>query len=415
MTPPRLPALVRTLNWGGHQLRRIGVPVVRLDEPSLLAAARKKTGLNDFGGAGFREGLRKLLDSLEQEAELSVLGRIISRTSIVDLLVNRLEMTEVHRQHPEIARGQIQRPIFVIGMPRTGTSILHELLAQDPANRTPLSWEVAKPCPPPERETYETDPRIAEVDAKLSQTEWLIPDFKKMHPMGARLPQECVVITAHEFASMVFSTTHHVPDYTAWLHNDADLAPVYASHRRMLQLLQWHCPAERWVLKSPGHLWSLDALVKEYPDACLVQTHRDPIKIISSLTSLSLTLRSMASDQVEPRALGREWSAYVLTALERSVAARENGTVKADQVVDVQFDDLLADTFGTIRRIYDQFGLTYTAEAESRMRRFLAENPGDKHGKHTYRFADTGLDVDEERRKVQRYQTFFGVRSEAKV
>jgi hypothetical protein len=224
-----------------------------------------------------------------------------------------------------------------------------------------------------------------------------------------------VAITAHEFASMLFSTTHHVPDYTAWLHNEADLVPVYAAHRRMLQLLQWHCPAERWVLKSPGHLWSIDALVREYPDARLVQTHRDPLKILSSLTSLSLTLRSMASERVEPRALGREWSGYVSTALERSVAAREKGTVNADQVIDVQFDDLLADTFGTIRKIYDQFGLEYTAEAESRMRRFLAENPSDKHGKHTYRFADTGLDVDEERRKVQRYQEYFGVRSEERV
>jgi hypothetical protein len=415
MTPPSLPAPVRALNWGGHQLRRIGVPLIRLDESSLLDAARKKTGLSDFGGDGFREGLRKLLDSLEREGRLSLLGCIIARKSIVDLLVNRLEMTDVHRQHPEIARGRIQRPIFVIGMPRTGTSILHELLAQDPANRTPLSWEVAKPCPPPERETYETDPRIAKVDAQLAQTDWLIPGFKKIHPMGARLPQECVAITAHDFASMLFSTTNHVPGYTEWLHNQADLAPVYASHRRMLQLLQWHCPAERWVLKSPGHLWSIDALIKEYPDARLVQTHRDPLKIISSLMSLSLTLRSMASEQVEPGALVREWSGYVSLALERSVTARENGTVKADQVVDVQFDDLLADTFGTIRKIYDQFGLEYTAEAESRMRRFLAENPSDKHGKHTYRFVDTGLDVDEERRKVQRYQEFFGVRSEEKT
>jgi hypothetical protein len=406
---------IRALNWGGRQLRRMGVPLVRVDESSLLAAARKKTGLSDFGGDGFREGLRKLLDSLEREAELSLLGRIIVRKSIVDLLVNRLEMTDVLRQHPEIARGEIQRPIFVIGMPRTGTSILHELLAQDPANRTPLSWEVARPCPPPERETYETDPRIAEVDAQLAQTDWLIPDFKKMHPMGARLPQECVAITSHDFASMEFSTVYHVPAYTAWLHDEADLAPVYAAHRRMLQLLQWHCPAERWVLKSPGHLWSIDALVKEYPDACLVQTHRDPLKILSSLTSLSLTLRSLASERVEPRALGREWSGYVSLALERSVTARQDGTVKADQVIDVQFDDLLADTFGTIRRIYDQFGLEYTAEAESRMRRFLAENPSDKHGKHTYRFTDTGLDGDEERRKVRRYQEYFGVRSETKV
>lgn len=336
----------------------------------------------------------------------------MARTDILRLLTNRLQMAAVHKAHPEIARGGIRRPIFVIGMPRTGTSILHELLAQDPANRTPLSWETAYPCPPPERRTFETDPRIARVEAQLAQTDRLIPEFKKIHPMGAKFPQECVALMAHDFASMIFQTTYDVPGYSEWLHTEAELAPAYRSHRRQLQLLQWRCPGERWVLKSPCHLWSLPALLAEYPDACLIQTHRDPMKIIASLTSLVSVLRSMSSEKVEPERYAREWSRYIGMALDRSVDARRDGTIGPHQVIDIQFDEFMADTFGTVRRVYECFGLEYKAEAESRMRRFLAENPGDKHGSHTYRFADTGLDLSEEREKVRRYQEYFDVRSE---
>lgn len=415
MIETKLPAPVRAMNWGGKQLRRFGVPLVRLDEESLLKEARKKTGLPDFGDDYYLKGFRRFLWSFENEADLSVIGRVIARSNTLDYLTNRLEMIEVHKQHPEIAQEEIRRPIFIIGMPRTGTSILHELLAQDPNLRTPLSWEVARSCPPPEKATYWTDPRIAEVDAKFNQTDRLITDFKKMHPLGALLPQECVIMMAHDFVSVLFQTFFHVPTYAAWLQDEADMGPAYASHRRHLQLLQWRCPAEQWILKSPGHLWALEALIAEYPDACLIQTHRDPIKIISSLTSLVTTLWSMSRERVDPKEVAREWSEYIAMALERSVIARENGTVNPDQVIDIRFDDFMADTFGTIRMIYDFWELEFTPEVESRMRQFLDKNPSDKHGKHSYRFADTGLNLAEEREKMQHYVEYFGVRSEDKV
>lgn len=415
MIETKLPAPVRAVNWGGKQLRRFGVPLVRLDEESILKETRKKTGLSDLGDDYFFEGFRKLLWSFENEADLSIIGRSIARSTTLDYLANRLEMIEVHNQNPEIAQEKIQRPIFIIGMPRTGTSILHELLAKDPNLRTPLSWEVARSCPPPENETYWTDPRIAEVDIKFNQTDRLISDFKKMHPLGALLPQECVVMMAHDFASVLFQTFYHVPIYAAWLQDEADLGPAYASHRRHLQLLQWHCPAEQWILKSPGHLWALETLLAEYPDAYLIQTHRDPIKVISSLTSLVTTLWSMCRERVDPKEVAKEWSEHIAMALERSVVARENGIVNPDQVIDIHFDDFMADTFGTIQKVYDFCGLKFTSEAESRMRQFLDENPSDKHGKHTYRFADTGLDLAEEREKMRHYVEYFGVRSEDKV
>ncbi len=414
MTEPTLPTAVKAINWVGRRLRRLGIPLVRLDESTLLKSASKKTGFSDFGDNSAIQALRVLLKSLEEETDLSLIGRVMTRDMILELLANRLEIIEAHKLHPEIAKGEIQRPIFIIGMPRTGTSILHELIAQDPYLRTPLAWEVARSFPPPEKETYDTDPRIAEMDKQYSQVERLIPEFKKMHPLGAQLPQECVAIMGHDFASVLFQTFYYVPSYAKWFHYEADLSPTYAAHRRHLQLLQWRCPANRWVLKSPGHLWSLEALLTEYPDACLVQTHRDPIKIISSITSLMSMLWTMTRYKVDRREVAREWSSYISIALQRSVEARENGVIHPDQVIDIHFKDFMADTFGTIRKIYDRFDLEYTLEAESRMHRFLAENPSDKHGKHTYSFADTGLDLAEEKKKVQHYVDYFKVQFEEK-
>jgi hypothetical protein len=409
----KLPAPVRALNAVGGSLARLGVPLVKLDADSLLARAQNRTGLDDFGAPTFAAGLERLIESLESDARLSTLGRIIARTELVAALENRLGIESWRKRHPEIAAIAIERPIFIVGMPRTGTSILHELLATDAQLRVPMSWEVERPCPPPREETYTTDTRIAEVQRQLDRSESLIPDFKRMHPMGAELPQECVRITACEFASMIFQTTYRVPSYARWLHESADLAPAYAWHRRFLQHLWWRCPRTRWLLKSPGHLWSLERLLAEYPDACLIQTHRDPLRIIASLTSLVAVLRSMASDEIDGVEIAREWAEHVRTGLERSVAARSSGVVGDDRVIDIQFRAFMADPIACVRAIYDRFGLEFRPEAERRMREFLAVNPDDKHGRHAYRFADTGLDLGEQRALARPYQEFFDVPSES--
>lgn len=406
-----LPLPVRALNAAGGALRAVGVPVVRLDRASLMARARRATGLEDFGDPWFEQPLAVLLEALEREAALHTLGRVIARTDLTRLLENRLRMTDVAKRHPEIAAAPVARPLVVVGLPRTGTSILHELLAQDPANRVPMTWEVMHPFPPPERHTYHSDPRIAALDKHLSGVDRLLPEFKKMHPMGAQLPQECVALTAHDFASMIFSTTHRVPSYQAWL-DRADLRPVYASHRRQLQYLQWRCPAEHWVLKSPGHLWALDALLAIYPDACVVQTHRDPLKVVASLASLVATLRLMGSDDIDRAAIGREWTAYLAEGLRRAAAVRDRWPAAAPPPFDMQFGEFLRDEIGMMRRIYTHFGRDLSDLAETRMRRFLAHNPKDKHGAHRYTLADAGLDAAAERARYAAYQTRFGVPSE---
>jgi len=403
------------MNAFGRGLRRLGLPLLPLEAEGLMAAARRRTNLDDFGEAGFQEGFEQLLESLEEEAALHPLGRAIVRGELRRNLETRLRLVDVHRRHPEIADGAVRRPIVIVGMGRTGTSILHELMALDPANRVPLSWEVEEPLPPPERASYESDPRIERTQRTLDRSEQLIPDFKRMHRMGARLPQECVRITSLEFASMLFVATWRVPAYTRWLLTRADMGSAYATHRRMLQLLQWRCPAERWVLKSPGHLWCLDALVREYPDACLVQTHRDPLKVLSSLTSLEVVLRAMASDRLDASEIAREWSDWNVLAYERSVDFRERGGLPPSQVVDVQFGEFMSDPLAATRRIYAHFGLELRPEVEARMRAYLASNPEDRDGRHVHHFADTGLDPGDERARVKRYQEYFDVPSEERL
>jgi len=383
-----------------------------LDLEVLVQQARSAAGLEDLGGESWREGLGRLLAAVREEARLNALGTQVVAGEIVGYLGNRLALTEWRRKHPEIAGVDVVPPIVIIGQGRTGTTILHDLLAQDPGNRVPLTWEVDRPVPPPETATYESDPRIAEVQARNDAVELVIPGFQRMHPMGARLAQECVRITGAEFRSAIFPTQYHVPSYAKWVFDEADMAPAYRWHRRTLEHLQSRHKARRWVLKSPGHLWCLDALLAEYPNALLVQTHRDPLRIIASLASLVATLRSLATDEPSIPEAAAEWADYILEGLDRSVAARREGKVPAARVVDVHFDAFMADPFATIRGIYERLGLELRDDAEARMRAFLAEHPADRQGGHRYRFADTGLDAGALRERARAYQEYFGVASE---
>ncbi|MGQ0824514.1 MAG: sulfotransferase family protein [Actinomycetota bacterium] len=375
-------------------------------------AARAATDLDDFGEDTWQEGLDRLLAALAHEAALNDLGRTIVEGEIIGYLSTRLQVMAEHCAHPENARADVVPPIVIIGQGRTGTTILHDLLAQDPATRVPLTWEVDKPCPPPDALTYDTDARIVESESASSMVDLVIPNFRAMHPMGALLPQECVRITALDFRSMIFPTQFRVPSYAKWLLFEADMAPAYRWHRLFLQHLQSRHPTDRWVVKSPGHIWSLNALMGEYSESLLVQTHRDPLRIIASLGSLVSTLRSLATDDTSIPTVAAEFAEYVIEGLDRSVKAREDGTVPADCVIDVQFAEFMADPFVTIRGIYDRLGMVLTDATERRMRAFLAANPQDKHGKHSYTFAATELDEREWRDRAHRYRDYFDVPSE---
>lgn len=385
---------------------------VDLDADRAVEQAAEQSGLTDLGDDSWKEGLGQLVESLREEAALNELGAALVGGELSGYLADRMRVLEYRKAHPEIAGVDVVPPIVIVGQGRTGTTILHELLAMDPATRVPLTWEVDHPVPPPETATYETDPRIAEVDETLKGVDLVLPGFQQMHPMGAQLPQECVRITASDFRSMIFPTQYRVPSYAHWLLHEADMAPAYRWHRMFLEHLQSKHPARRWVLKSPGHVWCLGALLAEYPNALLVQTHRDPLRIVASLSSLVARLRTLASDDATIPGVASDFSENIFEGLDRSVTAREDGTVPAARVVDVQFRSFMSDPFATIHEIYGKLGLELQPEAEQKMRDFFAANPSDKHGTHTYTFADTGLDEGVWRERARRYQDYFDVPSE---
>lgn len=380
-----------------------------LDADALIAQAQADTGLSDMGGHEWREGCERLVDALATEAKLNELGHTVATSDVVNHISTRLQVVDWRKAHSEVAEQQVRPPIVIVGQGRTGTTILFDLLACDPNVRVPLTWEVDLPVPPPQTATFATDERIAQSQAQYDMVDLVMPDFKSMHPMGAQLAQECVRITSSDFRSMVFPTQFHVPSYADWLLHEADMSSAYRYHHQFLQHLQSGHPGEPWVLKSPGHIWSLDALVAEYPDALLVQTHRDPLKIIASLSSLICTLRSMSSDDTSIPEAAEEFADYLVEGLNGSVEARKDGTVKPGQVVDMTFRDFMADPFVTIGRVYDALGLELTDEALGNMKRFLDEHPADAHGGHRYSWENTGLDVGEWREKARPYTDHFDV------
>lgn len=400
--------LVRALNRGGRVIARTGYPLVRLDEPALLDEARRRTGLEDFGGDAFREPLARLLQSFESEASLTLLGRIAARQDLLRLLSNRLRMQEDRRRHPEIGAEQVRQPIFVTGLPRTGTTLLHGLLAQDPAHRAPLNWETMFPSPPPERARFLSDHRIALAARQVRWFYRLNPEFRRIHAIGARLPEECLIITSHSFRSFQFQTSHRVPSYEAWL-EASDLRLSYEEHRRFLQHLQWRCAADRWVVKAPAHLYGFEAIFAVYPDARVVLTHRDPVEVVPSMASLHSVLRSTFSDGVDAKEVGLEMTRRWAEGMRRALAFRDSGSVPAKQFCDVQYTDLMRDPIGTVKQMYALFDLEFTAAAERRMLSFLAENPKDKHGRHRYSLEQFGLDAEQERERYRAYRERFGV------
>ncbi len=377
----------------------------------MITAARAATGMDDFGTDGWIDGLRVFLAALEDEADLHLLGRIMARDEIVRALVNRLEVHATLGRNPEILDEPIDAPVLVVGTGRSGTSILHELLAQDPAHRVARTWELLHPCPPPERATYTTDPRIAAADQEYTFWHLVAPEYRTMHENGGDVPNEDPLIDQLQFASDHFMGSYPVPSYARWLAR-ADLGPVFRAHRRFLQLLQWRCPGDRWVLKSPSYLGKLPHFFAEYPDAYVILTHRDPLKVLPSLVSIMATLRWMHSDTVDVDAVVKTAVNGTAIAMDYVMRWRADGTVPDDRIIDVRFDDLVGDPIVTLRGIYERIGAPLSIDTEQRMRAYLDARPRERHGRHDYEFADTGLDRAETRARFAAYQAEYGVTSE---
>jgi hypothetical protein len=382
-------------------------------ESILEEAQRRAAGASDFGEGPFLEGLTRLLESLTTEGRLNAVGRGIARERVLLHTVNRLLYVRDRQLHPEIAGERIVRPVFIVGMPRTGTTILHDILAQDPSNRAPLTWETMFPSPPPEAATFESDPRIDLCAATFPDVDAAIPAFKAMHPMGALLSQECVTMMGETMCTPLFHNQFRVPTYQDWVDRGADWSHVYAFHERQLQHLQWRNARERWVLKTGAHLWGLEHLLRTYPDARIVFTHRDPVKSMTSYASLTALVRSMGSDSVDPVEIAEDWTARIRRVLEHAIDVRRREAPADAVFYDMYFRDFVADQFAVVERIYDALDIPMTGEAADRMRAFIADNPKDKHGVHRYAPEEFGVDPAAVRRAFHRYIERFGLEPEA--
>jgi hypothetical protein len=381
----------------------------RFASDSLIRLARRRTRLEDFGDVDLGEPLRRFLDACSDEANLSAVGRFATRWDVVRFLSNLLTMRAAEVQHAEIVGEPIAQPIFITGLPRSGTTFLHRMMLEDPANRAPLVYETIYPSPlPPGR----TDRRVARVAGQLHTFEALAPEFPGLHPLEATSPQECAEITAHVFRSLRFDTTYHIPSYRAWLESDRHgHLPAYRFHRRFLQHLQFQAgdaSRPRWVLKCPDHLFALDAIRAVYPDARLVFVHRDPVKVLLSVAKLTEVLRRPFTRSLDPHRIGREESERWLEGTRRMMAVGDDAGLP-EPVCHVHYLDLVSDPVATVAQVYGHFGLAPSSATLQRMERFMAARPNGGYGAHTYRFEDHGLDADAERRKFRDYMLRFGV------
>jgi hypothetical protein len=375
------PAYIRLINRAGRVLERAGLSVPTLDAKRLIHRAQWRTGLRDFGDNGYLEGLERLTDELHTHANLSLVGKLAAYFNLTENLCARMNLVEYRRQHPEILTETINRPLFILGLPRTGTTILFELIAQDPAMRYPASWEVAKPVPPAMRGTYETDGRIRTVERFMGLAEQLSPGFRAIHTIGAQLPQECVYIFASQFVSEQFGYMFDIPQYRDWI-LDRDMTDAYRWHSQFLQHMQADYRGEHWVLKTPSHLAYLRYLLAQYPDANIVWTHRQPIDAIASLSSLATNLRGGFSDTVNPKAVAAHEMQHFAKQLNMGMQQRRQ--LDRGQFLDISFASICDDPINSVRGIYHYFDIPLSGEAESRMRDYLVKRPRDLHGKHDY-------------------------------
>jgi hypothetical protein len=384
------PPLIRLVNSAGSLATSAGWVDRTLDANRLMDLARRRTGLEDFGSDDFLEPFGLLVASYNTEARLNFVGRLSAKMYLVRLLENRLRMEQDRKRYPQIAEQTIRTPVFILGLPRTGSTLLFELMARNKKLRVPMSWEVMLPSPPPRAETFQSDPRIKKAQCLFNWVDRIAPEFKYIHEVGALRPQECLAIIAQAFRSVQFHTTNHVPSYQAWL-DSADLTPAYQYHRRLLQQLQVFSPPGTWLLKAPAHLFGIEALFRVYPDARIVQTHRDPVRVIASISSHCVSLRQAFSEHMDLNSIGSTWCRLWTLGLERTLQFRRDHPELEHRFLDLPYDELTADPVSAVRKIHEAFNLPFDQEALSSTRDYLSEHPKNRLGTHRYRLEDYGI------------------------
>lgn len=362
---------------------------INFDIEGVLEDARQKTGLNDFGGDDFKEGLQKLLSTYDNNG-YDEKGRKRSRRRVVDLLSARLRIEAAFKRHPEMHDIEIKRPMLLTGLPRTGTSALLNLLAADPAARPLKLWEGLNPDPVEGLKEGEEDPRYLAMKQFYEEMNKK-SDFKKIHHTTADTPEECIHLLNHTFQDVQFGVETMMEPYGSWFqqHNKRD---SYLYYGELLKMLQWQRPGERWLLKSPCHLWALDTLVEMFPDCSIIITHRNPLECITSYASMMAAMMPGRKD-LDKTKLGPVVMEYLARKLEASLIARKK--FGEERVVDIQFNDFVANPLATANKIYQYFELPMENEAKTAIESYASEHPMGQHGKHDYDLAEYGLNEDQ--------------------
>ncbi|MFI5040944.1 MAG: sulfotransferase family protein [Acidimicrobiales bacterium] len=385
---------------------------VALEPGAIKEAASSETGLDDFGDPWFEEPLEMLCRALRDEAGLGPAGVVTTYFLLVGVLKNRLLVEDVVRRHPAVEHLPVSRPIIICGLPRTGTTHLHNLMAADPALRHLPYWESLEPVlaeaerPAP----GESDPRLARTAQGLDMVHGVMPLFDRMHEMTVTHAHEEIQLLAIAGSTMLFETTALMPSWRAW-YLSTDQTPAYRYLRRILQVLQWERGGERWVLKSPQHSEQFGPLRATFPDATFVVTHRDPVAVTASMTTMLTYSARMAVADIDPHAYGRYWSDRLEGMLHRCVDDRE--LLPAERSVDIRFGEFMAHDIATVERVYELADQPFTASTRASMEAFMAAHPRGRHGRVTYDLADFGLDWNERRGALRFYTERFAIAEEA--
>jgi len=384
-----LPRLVSLANRAERVARRFGINTIPLRLDSLIEQAQRQTGCSNFFDYDFLTPAKVLLDTYEREADLSLLGRVSVRTSTLLSLTTQLEIQREFELHPEILETPIEKPIFILGFPRTGTTLLHNVLGEDVRARSPKLWQLQRPAPAVGPESSDQDERARLAKDALTQTYRIVPQLQTVHAFDAVMPEECVILLRKIFTCASYCIDTHVPSYFEWFLRQ-DLLPTYRELKKMFQLLMWKFPGKYPVLKSPLHLFAVDVLLDVFPDARIIQTHRHPLTVAASGCSLYEALRTIHMPKPNLRDIGDDWLRMWGQAMQRAMAQRRR--VNPKQFYDLHYEELVSDPMPQIQKIYAHFGLEFNAETARRGQQWIDRHPATKHGTHRYDPARYGID-----------------------
>jgi hypothetical protein len=352
---------------------------------TLLAEAAASTQLTDFGPADFKPGLQKLIETYTTNG-FDERGVKRNRKRLLKLLQVRLRIESAWKAHPEIRDVPIKAPMLLTGLPRTGTSALLNLLSQDSAARPLKLWEGMSPDPLPGNPPEAEDPRYIGMKQFYDEAHKKNPDFDKIHYTNADTPEECIHLLNHTFQDVQFGVETMMEPYGSWFQQQ-DHMPSYRYYADILRMLQWQRPGERWLLKSPAHLWALDCLTTLFPDCSIIITHRNPLECVTSYASMMESM--LIGRDFDRKQFGPVVMEYLARKVESSLQQREQ--ISSDRVLDLQFNDFIADSVGTAKRIYQHFNLPMTSEIEQHFQHYADTHPMGKHGKHDYKLEEYGL------------------------